>query len=337
MKTRIHLVRALCLFWISCGLFVEVQAYGSEFRVGLVLDKGGKEDKSFNSAAYQGGVRAKDELHAYLKYVEATDDNAFEPLIRSFAQKKFDLIIVIGFSQASALKKIAAQFPSQHFAIVDGEVKSPNVRSLLFDEHEGSYLVGAIAAQVSKTGAIGFIGGMDIPLVRRFEMGFSAGALSVNRKIKVISNFVGVTPDSWNNPAKGKELAVAQFNEGADVIFSAAGASGAGLFDAAEENKKFAIGVDSNQNWVKPGYILTSMVKRVDQAVYLACKDALEGKFSGGIQRFGLANHGVDFSVDQFNQKILPRSVIKRTNAIRAGIIAGKIHVPDFYKAKTNQ
>jgi basic membrane protein A len=306
----------------------------ADFKVGLVLDKGGKDDKSFNQAAYRGALKAKDEDRIFVKYVEASDDNSFEPMLRAFAQKDFDLIIAIGVSQAEALKKVAASFPAKHFAIVDAQVDAPNVRSLLFQEHEGSYLVGAIAALSSKTGTIGFIGGMDIPLIRRFELGYQAGAQKMNPKIKVISNFIGISSEAWNNPAKAKELAVTQYDQGADVIFAAAGASNGGLFDAAEEKKKFAIGVDSNQNFIKPGLVLTSMLKRVDTAVEKVCDDSAKGKFSGGVQRFGLANRGIDYALDEFNDGVLTPAVRRKVDALKADIIAGKIVVPDYYKKK---
>lgn len=306
----------------------------ADFKVGVVLDKGGKDDKSFNAAAYRGLEKAKEELKIGTKYVEATDDNSFEPMLRSLASRDYDLIIGIGVSQQEAVKKIAAQFPQKHFAIVDAPVDAPNVRSLLFQEHEGSYLVGALAALTSKTGRLGFIGGMDIPLIRRFEMGYEAGAKAINPKVKFSSNYVGVTSDSWNNPAKAKELAISQYGAGADVIFAAAGASGSGLFDAAEEKGKFAIGVDSNQNWVKPGHVLTSMLKRVDVAVFDTIKAAKEGKFSAGTERFGLRNQGIDYAVDQYNEKLIPADVRAKVEKLKAEIIAGKINVPDYYKKK---
>ena len=307
-------------------------AVAADFKVGLVLDRGGKDDKSFNSSAYEGASQAKKDLGIYLKYVEATDDNAFESLLRAFAQRDFDLIFGIGFAQREAIKKVAAQFPKQHFAIVDAEVDGPNVRSLMFEEHEGAYVIGAIAALTSKTGKIGFVGGMDIPLIRRFEMGYEAGAKKANPQIGITANFVGVTSEAWNNPPKGKELAVSQYDAGVDVIFAAAGASGLGVFDAAEEKKKFAIGVDANQDWVKPGLILTSMLKRVDRAVYSTIQESNAGKFSGGVKRFGLADKGIDYSVDQYNEKILSESVRRRADELKAEIIAGKIVVPDYYK-----
>ncbi len=319
-------------FLVSLVLGLASLSSKAEFKVGLVLDRGGKDDKSFNSSAYAGATRAKTKLGIALKYVEAPDDNAFEPMLRAFALRDFDLIIGIGFAQKEAIQKIAAQYPQRHFAIVDAQVEAPNVRSLMFQEHEGAYVIGAIAAMTSKTGKIGFVGGMDIPLIRRFEMGYEAGAKKVNPQIAVIANFVGVTSEAWNNPPKGKELAVSQYESGADVIFAAAGASGLGVFDAAEDKQKFVIGVDANQDWVKPGLVLTSMLKRVDEAVFATIADSQAGKFAGGIQWFGLANKGVDYSFDQYNAKILTEPVRKRADELKAEIIAGKITVPDFYK-----
>lgn len=321
---------AVMLFILS--LAASVQPASADFKVGLVLDRGGKDDKSFNSSAYAGAAEAKKKLGIFLKYVEAADDNAYESQLRAFAQRDYDLIIGIGFAQKEAIKKVAAQFPQKHFAIVDAQVDAPNVRCLLFEEHEGAYLIGAIAAMTSKTGRIGFVGGMDIPLIRRFEMGYEAGAKKINPQITVTANYVGVTSEAWNNPPKGKELAMAQYDGGADIIFAAAGASGLGVFDAAEEKKLFAIGVDANQDWTKPGLILTSMLKRVDEAVYSTIEEGKAGKFAGGIKRFGLANKGVDYSVDEFNAKILAESVRKRTDELKMDIIAGKIVVPDYYK-----
>jgi basic membrane protein A len=252
--------------------------------------------------------------------------------MRSFAQKKFDVIIGIGFVMVDAIKNVAKQYPDLKFALVDAEVKLPNVRNLLFEEHQGSFLMGVAAAMHSKAGKIGFLGGMDVPLIRRFQMGYEAGAKYVNPKIKITNNYVGVTGEAWNNPAKAKELALSQYNEGVDVIFGAAGASTYGLFDAAEEKHKLAIGVDSNQNWVKPGFILTSMLKRVDEAVFAAIKDAKDGKFTGGTERFGLANKGIDYAVDQYNDKLLTQADRKKLDEVKKLIQSGKIKVPDYYQ-----
>ncbi len=301
-------------------------------RIALVLDKGGKDDKSFNSAAFEGATRAQKELGMEFKYVESPDMNATESFHRSFSKKGFDLIIGIGVVQVDAIKKVAAQYPNQKFAIVDGEIALPNVKSLLFEEHEGSFLVGALAAMKSASGKLGFIGGMDIPLIRRFAMGFEAGAKQINPKITVVANYIGISQEAWNNPTKGKELALSQYNSGVDVIFAAAGASGSGVFDAAEDKKKFAIGVDSNQNWIKPGLILTIMLKRVDVAVFDAIQEIKDGKFQGGVVRFGLKNKGVDYAVDNNNKSLLTPDMIKKVEALKQDILSGKINVPDYYK-----
>ncbi len=317
-------------FLMSLALCPLAQA----FKVGLVLDKGGKDDKSFNSAAYAGATQAEKDLKIELKYVEATDNTAIENLHRSFAKKNFDLVIGIGFAQREAVKKVATQFPKVNFALVDGEISLPNVRSLLFEEHEGSFLIGAIAALKSKTGKVGFVGGMDIPLIRRFAMGYAAGAKHVLPKVQVLENYIGVTNEAWNNPTKAKELALSQYASGVEVIFVAAGASGSGAFDAAEEKKKLAIGVDSNQNWMKPGFILTSMLKRVDLAVLQTIKDAQAGKFTGGVVRSGLKDKGVDVAIDQHNEKLLDPTILQKIVDLKKKITAGQIVVPDYYTSK---
>lgn len=320
-------------FILFFTLFTALNAY-SVVKIGLVLDKGGKDDKSFNTSAYEGAKKAEKELGIELKYVEATDSNSLETLHRNFAQKKYDLVIGIGFAQIDAVKKVAALFPQTHFAIVDGEVTAANVRSLLFEEHEGSFLVGAAAAMKSKTGVIGFIGGMDIPLIRRFQKGFEAGVKYINAKDTVINNYVGVTGEAWNNPAKAKEMALSQIGQKADVIFHAAGASGSGVFDAAADKKIYAIGVDSNQNWIKPGVVLTSMLKRVDVAIYETIKSVSQNKFQAGVIRYGLKDTGVDWALDSYNEKLWSATEKTKMDEIKKSIISGKIKVPDYYKTK---
>jgi basic membrane protein A and related proteins len=321
---------------IAMALFtIASLGYSAEkLKIGLVLDKGGKEDKSFNSAAYEGASQAEKELGIELKYVEATDVNSIENLHRQFAKKKFDLVIGIGFAQQDAVKKVAAQNPDTKFAIVDGEVSAANVRSLLFEEHQGSFLVGYLAAMKSKTKKVGYIGGMDIPLIRRFAMGFAAGVKHFDKSYTVLENYIGITADSWNNPAKAKELALNQYQQGADIIFVAAGASNSGVFDAAEEKKQLAIGVDSNQNWMKPGFILTSMLKRVDKAVFATIKDLKDGKFSSGVVRYGLKDKGIDYAMDKHNEKLVSADDVKKLEKVKADIVANKILVPDFYILK---
>lgn len=319
---------------LSFAFILLSQASMAGPRIAIVFDKGGKDDKSFNSSAYAGAMEAKEKLGAEIKYVEAPDANSFEPMLKAFAKKDYDLIIAIGVSQSDALKKVAPQFPEKKFLIVDAEVKGPNVITALFEEHEGSYLVGAMAAMKSKTGVLGFIGGMDIPLIRRFQMGYEAGAKKINPKAKVIVNYIGVTGDAWHNPPRAKELALAQISAKADVVFHAAGASGAGLFDAAEDKGILAIGVDSNQNWVKPGKVLTSMLKRVDRVVYDVVAELAQGKFTSGLRRFGLKDSGIDYAMDSHNAGLVTPEMKSKLDGLKADIISGKIKVPDFYTKK---
>lgn len=316
------------------GFALTHNVIAAPFRVGLVLDKGGRDDKSFNAAAFKGASEAKEKLGIQLKVVEASDDTAIEPAMRTFAQHKYDLIIGIGFAQASATTKVAKSFPGLRFLVVDADVKLPNVRSVFFNEHEGSFLVGAIAALTSKSHQVGFVGGMDVPLIRRFEMGFKAGVANIDPKAKVVSNYIGATSDAWKNPTKAKELALSQYQRGADVVYAVAGASGVGVFDAAEEKKLFAIGVDSNQNWVKPGRVLTSMLKRVDLAVYEGIAAAQKGQFETGRVDMGLVENGVDFSLDEHNRPLLPADVLKKVEALRQGIVTKQIKVPDYYQTQ---
>ncbi len=304
----------------------------SPIRIGLILDRGGKNDNSFNSAAYKGAMDAKRELGVYVKYVEAPDIMSFESMQRALAKKHFNLIIAIGFSQIDALKHVAKEFPNVHFAIVDGQVDLPNVKSILFEEHEGSYLVGALAARKSKTHTVGFIGGMDIPLIRRFQMGYVAGVHKFSPQTKVLSEYIGITAEAWNNPSKAKEIALTLYNEGADIIFVAAGASGTGVFDAAEETHHFAIGVDSDQNWMKPGFILTSLVKRVDKAVFSSIQEEEQNTFKGGVQWWGLKDGGIDYAVDQYNKSLIDPATLHYLEQLKHDIISGKIVVPDYYK-----
>jgi basic membrane protein A and related proteins len=303
-------------------------------KIGLVLDKGGKDDKSFNAAAFKGASDAARDFGIELKTIESPDDSAYEPAIRTLAERGFGLIITVGFAQADALKKISPLFPKTHFAIVDSFVDVPNVASLLFSEHEGSFLVGYIAGLKTKTNTVGFVGGMDVDLIKRFELGYREGVIHANPKAKTISNYVGVTSDAWMNPTKGKELALAQIGQGADVVYTAAGATNMGVFDAVEEKNKLAIGVDSNQNWVKPGFVLTSMLKRVDLAVYEIIKAEKEGRFVWGNKYFGLADKGVDYALDQYNDKLIPEDMRQKIEKVRGDILSGKIKVSDYYETK---
>jgi basic membrane protein A len=303
--------------------------------VGLIFDLGGKDDGSFNAAAWQGVSRAVKDFPIILRDVEPSDPTSIEPGVRAFAERGYDIIIGVGFVEAPIIESVAKDYPNLNFAIVDGLIDLPNVASLLFKEHEGSYLVGMLAAMTSKSGTIGFLGGMDIPLIHKFEVGYEEGARSVNRSVRVIDNYIGVTGAAWNDPVKGKELARTQIEKGADIIFTAAGNSGLGAFDAVEQYGKddhgraraFVIGVDSNQNWVKPGYVLTSMVKRVDNAVYQIVRDRVEHRAVGGIHVYGLDNDGVGYAADQYNKDLLPPATIQALDDAKRKIISGQIKV----------
>ncbi|HEV8629897.1 MAG TPA: BMP family ABC transporter substrate-binding protein [Thermoanaerobaculia bacterium] len=297
--------------------------------VGIVFDSGGKDDRSFNAAAFRGVTRAAHDFPIVLRDAEPGDPASLEPAMRAFAEVGYDLVIGIGFAQTPIVEAVAKEYPKVNFAIVDGVSNLPNVASLIFKEHEGSYLVGMIAARKSQSGVLGFVGGMDVPLIHKFEVGYEEGARAVNPRIKVIQNYVGVTESAWNNPGKGKELALAQYGKGADIVFAAAGNSGLGVFDAAEQSGRFVIGVDSNQNWVKPGFVLTSMVKRVDNAVYQIIADLVHGKFQGGIHVYGLEDGGIGYAMDQYNAKLIPPAVLVEVEAAKAKIIRGEIKVTD--------
>jgi basic membrane protein A and related proteins len=325
----LFLVSGFCLL-VSGGCQKRARAdEKGKIKVGIVFDIGGKDDRSFNAAAWEGVKRASKELPIVLRDVEPGDPTSIEPAMRAFAERNYDLIIGVGFAQTEIMERVARDYPNLHFAIIDGVIDLPNVASLVFKEHEGSYLVGMIAANKTKTGVLGFVGGMDIPLIRKFKVGYEEGARSVNPRIRVVDNYVGLTDAAWNNPGKGKELAVAQIHKGADIIFTAAGNSGLGAFDAAEQYNKFVIGVDSNQNWVKPGFVLTSMVKRIDNAVYQIIQDLVSNNFQGGIHVYGLENEGIGYAMDQYNKDLVPADVIAKVEEAKKKIIRGEIKVTD--------
>jgi basic membrane protein A len=333
------LLVVLCLLTVL-GSACNRQSYGaddkSKVHVGIVFDIGGKDDRSFNAAAWEGVKRAAKEFPIVLRDIEPGTPTSIEPAMRAFAERGYNLIIGVGFAQAPIMEQVAKEYPNMHFAIIDGVSELPNVASLVFKEHEGSYLVGILAAKTTTTGTIGFVGGMDIPLIHRFEVGYEEGARAVNPSIRVVQNYVGVTDSAWNNPGKGKELALAQISKGADVIFTAAGNSGLGAFDAVEQQGKqngrathFVIGVDSNQNMVKPGFVLTSMVKRVDNAVYSIVQDVVNGKFQAGFHVYGLDKNGVAYAMDENNKGLISQEAIQEAETARQKIINGEIKVTD--------
>ena len=292
----------------------------------VIYDMGGKFDKSFNEAAFVGAEAWKKSTgKPYLDF-EISNEAQREQAMRRMADKGALPIVGVGFSMASTVEKVAKDFPKLQFAIIDMVVKAPNVESVVFKEQEGSFLVGMMAAIASKTGKVGFVGGMDIPLIRKFQCGYEQGAKYANPKVEVTANMTGTTPSAWNDPARGGELAKAQFSKGVDVIFAAAGGTGTGVYQAAKDGGKLAIGVDSNQNHLHPGTMLTSMVKRVDVAV----TNLFKKTNPGALTVLGLKEGGVDYALDKNNEKLVTADMKKKVDAAKADIIAGKIKVADY-------
>jgi basic membrane protein A and related proteins len=314
----------------------QVRVTAPRARVGLVFDVGGRGDKSFNDAAFLGIERAVRELGIEAQYLEPGDGSDRESGIRLLAAAGFDLVIGIGFMFSDDMYTVAREYPGVRFACVDyakfgpgGFVEPPpNLVALKFREEEGAFLVGAVAALTSRSGTVGFVGGMDIPLIRRFEAGYRAGVGRVCERCRVVAGYAGVTADAFKNPAKGKELALAQYGAGADVIFHASGSTGLGVFEAARERGTYAIGVDADQWREAPGRILTSMIKRVDVAVFETVRAAIDGTFRGGVNTFGLKEHGIDYVVDDHNRALVGPATHDRVEELRHAIVAGRIAVP---------
>jgi basic membrane protein A and related proteins len=313
---------------LFAATLLSAAATGALAQPAVIYDMGGKFDKSFNQAAFNGAEKWKKESgKTYLEF-EISNPTQREQAKRRMAERGANPIVAIGFSQGTSLEKVAKDFPKQQFAIIDSVVALPNVQSIVFKEHEGSFLVGMMAAMASKSGKVGFVGGMDIPLIRKFQCGFEQGAKYANPKAEVVANMTGTTPSAWNDPARGGELAKAQFASGVDVIFAAAGGTGLGVYQAAKDNGKLAIGVDSNQNHIHPGTMLTSMVKRVDVAVYEAFKGV-----KPGTSALGLKEGGVDVALDEHNAKLVSADMKKKVDAAKADIISGKVKVIDYMTA----
>jgi basic membrane protein A len=320
-------LKPLCLALTS--VLIAASAHAADPKYAVVFDAGGKFDKSFNQSASEGAERFKKETKINYLEVQVANETQTEQVLRNLARKKIDLIAAIGFAQSQAVQNVAKEFPNTKFVIIDGLSTGNNVSSILFKEQEGSYLVGVAAAMASKTKKVGFVGGIDIPLIRAFSCGYSQGAKAQDAKVDVTINMVGTTASAWNDPAKGGELARSQFERGVDVIFAAAGGSGIGTMQAAKEKGKLAIGVDSNQNYLYPGTMLTSMVKHVDVAIYDSFMQLKNGTWKNGIVSKGLKEGGVDWALDKDNRALITPEIEKRVNAVKQDIISGKIKVID--------
>jgi basic membrane protein A len=305
-------------------------ALAQDTKPAIVFDIGGKFDKSFNEAAYNGAEKFKKETGVEYREFQITNDAQREQALRRFAQDGRSPVVAVGFSWATSLKKVAEEFPNIRFLIVDSVVELPNVRSTVFKEHEGSYLVGVLAAHASRSGKVGFIGGMDIPLIRRFACGYVQGVKAAKPASEVFQNMTGTTGAAFNDPAKGAELTRSQIDRGADVVYAAAGATGIGVLRAAADAGKLGIGVDSNQNGLHPGKVLTSMLKRVDVAVYNAFTDAHKGQWTGGVTVLGLKEGGIDYAVDDNNKALITPEMKAAADKAAAGIKDGTIKVHDY-------
>lgn len=308
---------------------MSASAFAQDISPAIIYDLGGKFDKSFNEAAYNGAEKFKSETGIEYVEFEISNDAQREQALRRFAENGRDPIVMAGFSWAAALEKVAAEFPDTDFAIIDMVVDKPNVRSVVYKEQEGSYLVGILAAMASETKKVGFVGGMDIPLIRKFACGYVGGAKAAGAT-EVFENMTGDTPAAWNDPTRGGEITKSQIDQGADVVYAAAGGTGIGVLQAAADADKLAIGVDSNQNYLQPGHVLTSMLKRVDVAVYDAFMDAKNDEFSSGINVLGLAEDGVGYAVDEHNEALITDEMKAAVEKAKADIIAGTVEVHDY-------
>jgi len=301
----------------------------------VVFDMGGKFDKSFNQGVYDGVEKFKAETGIEYREFEVTNEAQREQALRRMAQRGANPILSIGFAQAGPLEIVAKEFPDTQFTIIDGVVDLPNVRSILFKEHEGSFLVGILAAMASEGEPVGFIGGMDIPLIRKFSCGFQQGAKHVDPEVMVVENMTGTTPSAWNDPGRGSELAKGQFDKGVKVVYAAAGGTGTGVYQAAKDAGQLAIGVDSNQNYLHPGTMLSSMLKRVDVAAYNTYKSAMDGTWEAGITILGLAEEGVGWALDEHNEAMITADMKAAVEDAAAKIVGGDISVHDYTSDNT--
>ena len=324
-------MRKFIQFFTVAIIAFSASILSADIKPAVIYDMGGKFDKSFNEGVYNGVQRFTKETGIKVMEFEVTNEAQREQGMRKMAQRGADVILCVGFSQADACDKVAKEFPDTKFSIIDvGWLDNPNMRQYVFKEHEGSFLVGALAAMASKTGKVSFVGGQDVPIIKKFACGYVQGAKAVNSKIEVFQNMTGDTPAAWNDPAKGSELAKSQFDRGSDVVFAAAGGTGAGVYQAAADSGKLAIGVDSNQNHMQPGTMLTSMLKRVDLAAYQTFMDVKNENFTSGVAVLGLAEEGVGWALDEHNESLITDVMKSTIKGLANKVVAGDIKVHDY-------
>ncbi len=316
------------MFPILMVSFINISSVFASIKVGLIYDVRGRGDLSFCDAAYNGAKKSVDKWNIKLTEVNPTQNTDTEMALRRLAKLKFDLIIGVGFQFQEPMNRVAVDFPNVNFALIDAVAKPKNVASLIYKAHEGTFLAGVIAALKTKTKKVGFVGGMKVPLVEAFEIGYAAGIKNTDTTIELLVNYVGVTPQAFNDHAKGKELALAQYNKGADIILAAAGASGLGVLEAAKQTGKYIIWVDSNGNGLVPGQVLTSIIKGVELSVYQMIENVITGKFTGGVKNYGLKEGGIEYIVDDDNRSLLSEDILKKVKDFESKIISGEIVVP---------
>ena len=311
-------------------------AFAEDFKPAVIYDMGGKFDKSFNEGVYNGIQKFSDETGVKVMEFEVTNEAQRQQAMEKMVQRGATVVLGVGFAQADAISTVAAANPDVKFSIIDVSwLDHPNLRQYAFKEQEGSYLVGMAAAMASKTGKVGFVGGMDIPLIRAFGCGYEQGVKAVNANAEVLQNMTGTTPAAWNDPTKGAELTQAQIDRGADVIYQAAGGTGVGVLQAAADAGKLSIGVDSNQNYIHPGSVLTSMLKRVDVAAYEKMKEAMSGNFDTGVRILGVKEGGVGWALDEHNAGLITDEMKAAIDAASDKISSGEIMVHDFRSDNT--
>ncbi len=319
---------------MTVGLVTAVQtavAGSHSIKPAVVFDMGGKFDKSFNEGVWNGVKKFTEETGIEVMEFEVTNETQREQAMRRMVDKGATIVLGVGFAQADAISKVAADNPDVQFSIIDvGWLDAPNLRQYVFKEHEGSFLVGVAAAKASQTGKVGFVGGQDIGLISRFACGYVGGVKSILPNAEVYENMTGSTPAAWNDPARGAELTRSQIDRGADVVYHAAGGTGVGVIQAAADAGKLAIGVDSNQNGLAPGSVLTSMLKRVDVAAYETFMDAKNNAFTSGVQVLGIAEGGVDWALDDNNKSLITADIKSAIEKAKDGILSGDIVVHDF-------
>jgi basic membrane protein A len=320
----------------AAAALIATSAIAADFKPAVIFDMGGKFDGSFNEGVWNGIERFTKETGVEVMEFEVTNETQREQAIRKMVQRGATVVLGVGFAQADAISAVAAENPDKQFAIIDVSwLDQPNLRQYSFREEQGSYLVGVAAALASETGKVGFVGGMDIPLIRKFACGYVQGVKDTNPDAEILQNMTGTTPAAWNDPGKGSEITKGQIDRGADVVYHAAGGTGKGVIQAAADAGKLAIGVDSNQNGVAPGSVLTSMVKRVDLAAYETMKDSMEGNFTAGVNILGVAEGGVDWALDENNAPLISDDMKTAVDAARAKIIAGEIEVHDWFATES--